>query len=352
MLGISIYLQDTERVSEIVSTAYDNGFQTIFSSLHIPEESNVDYLARLTELGTAAREKNMQLILDISENALHHIGLQFEQAEKIRELGVTGLRIDYGIGADAIALMSKKCAIYLNASTINQDFLNQLTSLGADMSQIEAFHNYYPKPGTGLSEAFFHEKNTFLKSNGLRISAFVPGDAEKRQPLFAGLPTLEKHRNKSPYGAALELIDACVDDVYLGDPAFDTAHLDFWRELALNQTVSLQAHLCVETDPEIRLHLINGDQNRMDEARDFIRLENSRLELGHLENAPKNTTARPTGAITIDNQNYGRYAGEINIVKTPLEANKNVNVVGFINNAYMDCLPFISGGQKVKLRFC
>ncbi len=351
MLGISIYLQDTENISEFVTQAHTNGFSTIFSSLHIPEESKIDYRERLAELGKLARAHQMKLILDISENALHKIGLQFETAEQIRDFGVTGLRIDYGIGAHPVATMSHKIAIYLNASTIDQDLLDKLNAQGANMKQIEAFHNYYPKPETGLSDAFFQEKNTFLKKNGMRISAFVPGDAAKRHPLFEGLPTLEKHRYKPPYAATLELFSLGIDDVYVGDPALDSTHLEFWRELSKHQTVSLLGILADEVPAEIRAHLERGDQNRMDEARDLIRLEESRISLSNLAPAPKNTSPRKRGAITMDNQNYGRYAGEIDIAKFDLPANEKINVIGQIDDHYIDCLPFIQAGRKVKLRF-
>ena len=48
--------------------------------------------------------------------------------------------------------------------------------------------------------------------------AFIPGDGEKRGPLYEGLPTLEKHRNMRPLEAYLELVQECdVDKVLIGD---------------------------------------------------------------------------------------------------------------------------------------
>ncbi|MBC1522169.1 DUF871 domain-containing protein [Listeria aquatica] len=351
MLGISLYLQDLDNVSETVQTAHQNGFSSIFSSLHIPEESKIDYRARLEELGKAAQENNMTLILDISENALKKIQLSFENAEAIHEIGVTGLRIDYGIGIQQIALLSQKVTVYLNASTIDQPFLDELKEAHAHMENIEAFHNYYPKPETGLSEAFFNQKNHFLHGNGLKISAFVPGDSQKRLPLYAGLPTLEKHRFASPYAATLELFSLAVDHVYIGDPALDPLHFPFWQNLAFDNTVSLEAELADFVPTPIKKHLIQGDQNRMDDARDLIRLEKSRICFNTLLLAVRQTTSRPVGTITIDNQKYGRYSGEICITKVPLEANEKINCIGQIKPSYLDCLPYISAGQKIKLRF-
>ena len=48
--------------------------------------------------------------------------------------------------------------------------------------------------------------------------AFIPGDGEKRGPLYEGLPTLEKHRYMRPLEAYLELVQDCgVDKVLIGD---------------------------------------------------------------------------------------------------------------------------------------
>lgn len=351
MLGISLYLQDLDNVAETVQIAHQNGFSSIFSSLHIPEESKIDYRDRLEELGKAAQENKMDLILDISKNALAKIQLSFENAEAIRKIGVTGLRIDYGIGIPQIALLSQKITVYLNASTIDQAFLDALKEADAQMENIEAFHNYYPKPETGLSETFFKQKNHFLRGNGLKISAFVPGDSKKRLPLYAGLPTLEKHRFTSPYAATLELFTLAVDHVYIGDPALDPLHFPFWQNLIFNQTLSLEATLADFVPVQIKNHLIQGDQNRMDDARDLIRLENSRPAFNELAIEAKNTILRPAGTITIDNQKYGRYSGEICITKVPLEANEKINCIGQISPLYLDCLSYISAGQKIKLRF-
>ncbi|TKV17243.1 DUF871 domain-containing protein, partial [Citrobacter sp. TBCS-11] len=43
-----------------------------------------------------------------------------------------------------------------------------------------------------------------------------------------------------------------------------------------------------------------------------------------------NTSERSRGSITIDNCDYGRYMGEIQIVKNDLAADEKVNVVGKI----------------------
>src|SRR5699024_7221589 len=105
----------------------------------------------------------------------------------------------------------------LNASTLTEADYEQLIQHGADFSNVEAWHNYYPKPNTGLDGKWFYEKNMWLKSKRFRISAFVPGDRNLRLPLYESLPTLEDHRYQNPLAGSLSLTQNYkVDDVYIG----------------------------------------------------------------------------------------------------------------------------------------
>ena len=61
---------------------------------------------------------------------------------------------------------------------------------------------------------------------------------------------------------------------------------------------------------------------------------------------PENTVVRKKGAITIDNCDYGRYMGEIQVVKTELVADSKVNRVGNIVSEDIDLLDYIGPGQK------
>ncbi|MDY0393284.1 DUF871 domain-containing protein [Virgibacillus halophilus] len=58
--------------------------------------------------------------------------------------------------------------------------------------------------------------------------------------------------------------------------------------------------------------------------------------------APNHTAARPLGTITIDNTNYGRYAGELQITKTDLSSDKRVNVIGRVITEDQPLLPYIT----------
>ncbi|MBC2189251.1 MupG family TIM beta-alpha barrel fold protein [Listeria booriae] len=349
MFGISIYLSENNDFEATIESAAKNHFSLIFSSLHIPEENPANYKHLLTRLANTAKKNNMQLILDISAKSLENLDLTISQADQLTTLGVTGLRVDYGLSTLEIAELATKIKVFLNASTINRPFLEELLQAGVDIAQVEAFHNYYPKPHTGLDTVFFKQTNDFLHEYGLKIAAFVPGDGELRQPLFEGLPTLEKHRTCQPFTAALELENLGVDHVYIGDPALLPETTQQFASYAKEGTILLECVVTETLAPELMKQLTSLDRNRMDPARDLIRLESSRPALSHLEIHPTNKNTRLAGTITVDNVLFGRYQGEISIVRKDLPAEVKSNTIGYVTAQAMLLLPFIQPGQSIQL---
>ena len=64
---------------------------------------------------------------------------------------------------------------------------------------------------------------------------------------------------------------------------------------------------------------------------------------------PHNCKERLRGTITIDNELYGRYSGEIQMIRSDLKADSRVNVIGRIpENAWL-LMDAIRGGQKFML---
>ena len=64
---------------------------------------------------------------------------------------------------------------------------------------------------------------------------------------------------------------------------------------------------------------------------------------------PKNCTGRRRGTITVDNRNYGRYSGELMLIREDLPADHRVNVIGAVpENAWL-LLDRIDRGAKFML---
>lgn len=353
MLGLSVYLSEENRDfnHQWIKRAYENGFSAIFTSLHIPEEDPKNYKQLLMDLGMQAKKYQMELYADISPKSFGYLQMEIDHAYQLKEWGVTGLRVDYGYSADEMVKLSHQLKLQLNASTLTEELMETLLRKGLDINNIEASHNFYPRPETGLGRDFFIRTNRFLKRYDIAISAFIPGDGLKRQPLYQGLPTLEMHRYDSPVHACLDLTENClVDFVYVGDLSLSDETLTRFS-LLKEKIIPLRFQAIKKEDfAPIHKYLCGVQTNRIDEARDVIRVEGSRAAFNHRRIEPNNTVERPKGTITIDNEKYGRYAGEIQITRADLESDEKVNVIGRVIDEDLPLLSYIGGGRKFLLQ--
>lgn len=354
MLGISIYLGNDliEDFESYIEKVKEVGFTSIFTSLHIPEDNPQLYEERLRKLGAVAKQNELELMADISSKSLGHLGFTWGNAEGLLEWGLTGLRIDYGISEATIVQLSKKMKIALNASTLTRDGLKRLKQAGLCTESVEAWHNFYPRPETGLDQAEFKKVNEWLKQEGLTVMAFTPGDGKLRGPLYKGLPTLESHRNMAPFAAFLDLVtNHFVDKVLVGDLTLQEDSLEQFASYQKGIFL-LQAEQEIN-DPTLLAILETVQTNRWDAARDCIRSMESR-EYGLIGTRPVqvfNTVDRPLGTITVDNEKYERYQGEIQIMKRDLPADEKVNVIGRIRESDRPILQYIAGGARFRIKW-
>jgi uncharacterized protein len=354
MLGISIYLNEpiSDHQREYIHTMSNLGCRGIFTSLHIPEDDPSLYATRLKELGSLAKQYKMELVADISPQSLAYLGVTWEKAEKLKEWGITGLRVDYGLSEELIANLSRKMKIALNASTLTEENVNKLKQYNFIPSSVEAWHNFYPRPETGLDTKEFYQRNEWLKSEKLSVMAFIPGDGIRRGPLYKGLPTIEEHRDLTTFAAYLDFYHhPSVDKIFIGDPTICQSSAKQFAYFK-DGTIFLRAHPFTD-DKRIMDRFKQIQTNRLDAARDVIRSAESRLYglMGDFSVEPYNTIDRPVGAITVDNRLYGRYQGEIQITKRSLEADQKVNVIGQVIKEDLHLLNYIRGGTKFMIEW-
>lgn len=345
MLGFSIFMNqeiaDKQRV--YIESMTQIGFQGIFTSMHIPEDDATKYRQRLTQLAKFAKDNKLDLMVDVSGEALERAGFDRGRPDELSELGVTGLRMDYHISNQDIAQLSKYLKISLNASTVTPKDISELQSWGADFTNLEAWHNYYPRPETGLDREWLWQKNRWLKEAGFTVQAFVAGDEDLRGPLYQGLPTLEEHRGMHPLAAALDLQrQLAVDLVYIGDGGLAKSSQRQFAAWLKDGILSLRA----EVQGPRSFSWCQGEHvNRQDEARDVVRSAEARFrEIPVI--VPENTVARSLGSITVDNVDYPRYSGEIQICKGNLAADPRINVAGRVIAKDRPLIQQIKAGDK------
>lgn len=79
------------------------------------------------------------------------------------------------------------------------------------------------------------------------------------------------------------------------------------------------------------------------EGRQILKLSGGIIEA-------ENSVERNFGDITIDNKNFGRYAGEVQIVKNFMPADSRVNVVASISEEEKFLIRYIKPHKKFSFR--
>ena len=331
MTGISFYLNDPQAEERIIYSARI-GVKRGFTSLHIPEESG-NLAKRAKQLLNLAQKNHIDVYADVSSKTPSHLGI--DSLFHLKELGVTGLRLDDFFDYPSIAKLAMEFKIAINASILFEEDIQLLLNNGLKSEQLIGWHNYYPRRETGLSEEFFREQNELFRRYGIPIFAFVPGTGEKRGPLFEGLPTLEQHRLKDPFMAALELYKNGIKDIFIGDPEPG--------EQLLKRMVDLDnGKFIIRT--EQGFDKLGKYYLRPDASKDVLRFMDTRVSIPV---SPQQNHPRPRGAITIDNDLYGRYRGEMMITLTDLPADRRVNVVGRVEKDDLPLLEYLKLKSKM-----
>ncbi|HHX66597.1 MAG: MupG family TIM beta-alpha barrel fold protein [Miniphocaeibacter sp.] len=350
IFGFSIFLGNNISANEEnwIEQMTKIGFKKVFTSVHIPEENTDLVKNNLIILASLCKKKNLELHIDTSKDTLYKMGYGLNNIEDLLEIGVTGVRMDYGIDNEYIAKLSKLMTVSINASTILEEDFLELEKYGSNFKNIIAWHNYYPKPYSALEDKWFALKNKWIRENyNIPIYAFIQGDSNQRGPLKKGLPTIESQRNKKPFISALELKNRYfIDGVFIGDPGLTEISMKLFKEFIENETITVPVKWHV--NKEYKDNINSVFHNRRDFSGNIIRAEESRLK-NWFAIKPSNTSIRKIGDITVDNDLANRYAGEINIIKKELPADDSINIIGKVEKDYLDLLPYIGAGEKFKM---
>lgn len=322
--GIALYLgfdkYSLSKNLEYLKKAKAEGYETVFSSIHINEAN--PSLEQLQLLIDEMIRLDMKLSLDISKKVYDLIKLP---------TNLYALRLDYGFKDEELITMSQTCPYKLdiNASTIREETFLKLVEKGLNLSKIKASFNFYPKVHSGHSLTFCEEKIKFFHQFGIEVAAFLPSHSDFRPPMFEGLPTIENHRQLDLHLAIEELKALGVDEIIFADAY---ASIDELKTLSAHQKEELLVDFISATNFQDIDQITGLFKIRPDLSEEVLRIS-SRKKTAI---APFNTIARHPLDVTIDNDLFLRYAGEINIVLTNLDADERVNVIGHLHTT-----PFI-----------
>ncbi len=352
--GISAYIglgASLETIQSYLDLARTYGYTRLFTSLHIPEADAAVLVSEFTQFTAYAVDLGYSITADISPRACELLGATLADCSALKKIGLSAIRLDDGFSPAQIAALSVsgEMDIEINASTITPTILQQIDVAKADVSRLRACHNYYPRPETGLSFALFAERCQLLRDYKIPVLAFIPSPSCPRGPIFAGLPTLEKHRFVSPQLAAKELIASqLVDGLLFGDPLATEEELVSVASLDPS-CIELQVHVEKDISLAEREILFAAHTNRTDPGEWVIRSQEAR-SLCQAVIPARTSKLRKPGAVTIDNEKYLRYNGEMQVVRSSLPADPRVNLAAQVIQEELFLLDYIRPGAAFRLK--
>lgn len=341
--GFSVYISSFDRQKQMLKEFKGSGYY-VFTSFHIQEEYRQmeDYTDRAWELCKWLKEGDFKIIGDVSRKTLEF----FEYESLIdfaRDFNLYILRLDFGFSDEEIIEISKEFPVSFNPSTEDEVVAKKILGGGGE---VYALHNFYPRPETALDDDFLLDANSKLKNLGIRTLAFIAGDEEKRGPIKQGLPTLERHRSLPPYVAFLDLlINFETDLVFVGDVKISKTQ----GKLIVNYLNGGIIDIPVEFSPNYEYLYNQIFTIRADSPHGLMRLQESReYSSDGAKTQPFNCISRERGSITMDNVNYKRYSGEIQILRKSLPQDDRVNLIGRVNQEYLGIMDCIKNKKKIR----
>lgn len=345
--------QQTVLWSDYLEKAGKYGFREVFSSIHLPELALKDQVEMLEELVRTANHLGMELTVDIGGGEIGQLLADSQMCARVRSAGIGLLRLDYGFCTEQAGALYNRLGIkgfVVNASIYDREeaeaVKKNLTAIDSRL-ELRACHNFYPRPETGLDREFFNEQNRIFAELGLITYACIPGKSYPRPPLGLGLPTLEQHRGMNLEQVCVDLVcSPGIGGVMAADEFFNETELACVARAVNREALTLQIRL--ETGVgQVERELILGTSHhiRYDSNRQVLRSRTSR-EMSRIgaKVAPGLTGERRRGMVTVDNERYGRYSSEVQILLADLEADSRVNCCGQISEEDMWKLDFYRQG--------
>lgn len=338
-LGISIYPDKTsvQEMKEYIIRAEEAGFSRIFSCLLSVDKPKEVIKQEFLEINQFAKAHGFEIIVDVSPRVFSTLEISYDDLTFFHEIEADGIRLDAGFGGHQESMMTFNkfnLKIEINMS-IDTNYIDTIMDYQPNQYNLIACHNFYPHPYSGLTEDHYQRCTERFKKYGLRTAAFVASknpDAYGPWPVDYGLVTLETHRNL-PIDIQIKDYVAMnqIDDIIISN--FLPSEEEFQAIKKVNlQKLNFQVELHEEI-PELMKKIVVEEPhfNRGDENAYLIRSTMSRVKYKGqgfpVLNAPK---IIKRGDIVIESDDFGHYAGELNIAKQDMENTGKSNVVGRI----------------------
>lgn len=356
-LGFSLYPDNHsyEETANYIQMMTQYKMQRAFISLLQLDVSNKDTFNKYKQIIQLLNEYDVMIIADINQDLINALGWRDNLVEAAIDFGIYGLRLDEALDIpQMIELINNKHGFKIELN-ISQDnlMLEMLLKNGAKKSNIIGCHNFYPKRFTGLSMEHFIKTTAIYKQHEIKTAAFISATSatEGPWPVTEGLPTLEDHRD-IPTTTQLKEYAALglIDDVIISNQFVDEAEMRKLSQID-TQELTLEVDLLDDLTETERKVIDFHHTYRNDVSKYVLRSTMPRVVYAD-KSVPQRLQDKQVkrGDILIDNDLYGRYAGELQIALKSFEVSEKTNVVGKIKSHELPLLDYIKPNDRFRLR--
>lgn len=360
MLGISVYpyKEDLKQTKQYIQKAAQYGYQRLFTNLLQIEDHQKDQIINeFKEVIMYARQLGMEVILDVNPGVFEQLNISYQDLTFFKEMGATGIRLDStfdGLVESLLTFDSTGLDLEINISN-DTAYLDNIMTYEPYKKKIIGCHNFYPQRYTGLDYDYFVKCSTKFKNMGLRTAAFVNSHTADHGPhVFTdGLCTLEMHRDMDIVTQAKHLVTlGTIDDIIIANAFASDEELKRLSEVRQEQLVLDVVFNQNVTEEEKKIVLDYQHFNRGDISSYMIRSTYVKLHYKDKSipaNCPKDEVT--FGDITIGNDSFGQYKGELNIVKKTMpDPNHYKNVVAYIPEDEWFLIQYIHPWTKFRFK--
>lgn len=361
-LGISIYPEfAAERdCLDYLARAAERGFSVLFIALLGVTGERWEVVARYKTLTDEAHRLGFEVCCDVNPSVLKRFGVNASvfagklDLSFLQEIGADIMRLDQGLSEMEEAFLTRNVEglrVCLNAASNEFDHIGAMLASGGEPSRVVGCHNFYPHRYTGLPLDYFMQCSRFWNDRGLTLQAFVTSQMESAfgpWPVSDGMPTLEMHRDLpvSAQARHLALLD-CVDDIIVGNCFASDEELSAIAEGIADPT-RFTVHAVEGLPDELARRLGIKFSCRPEKCDYLIRTIESRMFKGDVESF--NVVDIKRGDVLVDNNDYGQYAGEVQIARVAMPNSGRTNVVGRIDESELMLLDNIKAGTRFSFK--
>jgi len=381
-LGISVYpdIQPFEEIKQYIELASKYNCKRVFSSMWSVEGTAQEILSYFEKLIQVAHDNDLQVGLDVNPDCLRNVGASFNDLKIFSDIGVDILRMDLCFGVEKdVQLVNNPYGILIefNATVMSGEYVNSLIDAGAQADKILTGHNFYPQRYCGMKWDKYIKTNEELKKYNLEITTFVTSQNKPSCGVWNakdGLCTVEVMRDWSMDQQIRFLLAAGnVDTILVGNACASEEELraacEVMEQLEVDETLPIvkimmdfgaskerfypQHKIRItpsseisENEKEILLRLFPhsdvGDSSEWIWRSRMARFLKKKIEFRKHEG-----DFFCVGDVVMVNENYEHYAGEVQIVLSPIVNDGTRNLVGHISERELMILHLLKDGDVV-----